>query len=64
MNELLIFWNIYYKFVSLQNRNKTNMLTVKKIKTIALQGEGQHADFKRSVPSKVRELANEICALR
>lgn len=26
------------------------------------QGEGQHVEFKESVPSKVRELSEEVCA--
>jgi ATP-dependent DNA helicase RecG len=38
------------------------MLTADKIKNIASQGEGHHIDFKRSVPSKVRELSEDICA--
>jgi len=38
------------------------MLTADEIKNIVSRGEGHHADFKRSVPTKVRELAEEACA--
>jgi len=37
-------------------------LTVTDIKTIAKSGEGYNAEFKISVPSKVSELAGEVCA--
>jgi ATP-dependent DNA helicase RecG len=38
------------------------MLTPEEIKSIAGSGEGYNADFKRSVPSKVRELSQDVCA--
>ena len=38
------------------------MLTSEEIKHIAHSGEGYNAEFKESVPQKVRELAEEICA--
>ncbi|OQX77990.1 MAG: hypothetical protein B6D64_07430 [Bacteroidetes bacterium 4484_276] len=37
-------------------------LTEQDIKSIAQSGEGYNAEFKISVPSKVRELAGEVCA--
>ena len=38
------------------------MLTSEEIKSIINSGEGYNADFKLSVPSKVRELSQAICA--
>lgn len=38
------------------------MLTPEEIKSIASSGEGYNADFKLSVPSKVRELSQDVCA--
>ena len=38
------------------------MLTPEEIKSIVSSGEGYNADFKQSVPSKVRELSQAICA--
>jgi ATP-dependent DNA helicase RecG len=38
------------------------MLTPEEIKSIALGGEGYNADFKLSVPSKVRELSQDVCS--
>ena len=38
------------------------MLTPEEIKSIANGGEGYNADFKLSVPSKVRDLAQDVCA--
>ncbi|MDR1937859.1 MAG: helix-turn-helix domain-containing protein [Tannerellaceae bacterium] len=38
------------------------MLTAEEIKSIARSGEGYNADFKISVPSKVRELSQDVCA--
>ncbi|MDR2232330.1 MAG: putative DNA binding domain-containing protein [Tannerella sp.] len=38
------------------------MLTPEEIKSIASSGEGYNADFKQSVPSKVRELSQDACA--
>ena len=37
------------------------MLSVEEIKNMVKDGEGYHADFKRSVPPKVRELSEEVC---
>ena len=37
-------------------------LTEIDIKSIVQSGEGYNAEFKISVPSKVRELAGEVCA--
>ena len=37
-------------------------LTERDIKSIAQSGEGYNAEFKVAVPSKVRELAGEVCA--
>ena len=37
------------------------MLTAEEIKSIVKGGEGYNVDFKRSVPSKVRELTEEVC---
>lgn len=38
------------------------MLTVQQIKNYAILGEGKNVDFKRSVPSKVREITEEVCS--
>ncbi len=38
------------------------MLTANDIKKIVREGEGVSVDFKRSVPSKVRDIAEEICS--
>lgn len=38
------------------------MLTAEEIKSIADSGEGYNVDFKISVPSKVRDLSQEVCA--
>jgi ATP-dependent DNA helicase RecG len=38
------------------------MLTPEEIKSIANSGEGYNADFKLSVPSKVRELSQDVCS--
>lgn len=38
------------------------MLTPEEIISIARGGEGYNADFKKSVPSKVRELSQDVCA--
>ena len=37
-------------------------MNANQIKSIIALGEGYHAEFKVSVPSKVRELTEEICA--
>jgi hypothetical protein len=41
---------------------KIKMLTAEEIKSIADSGEGYNVDFKLSVPSKVRELSQDVCA--
>ena len=38
------------------------MLTKNDIRELVLGGEGFNADFKRSVPSKVRDIAEEVCS--
>lgn len=38
------------------------MLTAEDIKLLAASGEGYNAEFKFSVPSKVKELTEEVCA--
>jgi len=38
------------------------MLTAEEIKSITLSGEGYNVEFKLKVPSKVRELSEEVCA--
>ena len=38
------------------------MLSAEDIKNIVASGEGYNAEFKVSVPSKVREITEEICA--
>lgn len=37
------------------------MLSAEEIKKMVKDGESYHADFKRSVPPKVRELSEEVC---
>ena len=39
-----------------------SMLTANDIKELAHGGEGFNVDFKRSVPSKVRDIAEEVCS--
>ena len=39
------------------------MLDENKALELIAQGEGQHVELKREVPSKVRELSEEVCAL-
>lgn len=38
------------------------MLTEKDIRELVYGGEGFNVDFKRSVPSKVRYIAEEVCS--
>lgn len=38
------------------------MLSAEDIKALATSGEGYNVDFKLRVPSKVRELSQEVCA--
>ena len=38
------------------------MIDEQKALELIAQGEGQHVEFKESVPSKVRELSEEVCA--
>lgn len=38
------------------------MLTTNDIKELAHSGEGFNVDFKRSVPSKVRDIVEEVCS--
>ena len=38
------------------------MLSAEDIRTLVTGGEGYNVDFKRSVPSKVRELTEEVCS--
>ena len=38
------------------------MITAEDIKLLASSGEGYNVEFKITVPSKVRELTEEICA--
>ena len=38
------------------------MLSAEEIRTLVAGGEGYNVDFKRSVPSKVRELTEEVCS--
>ena len=38
------------------------MLSAQEIKGMVAGGEGYNVDFKRSVPSKVRELTEEVCS--
>ena len=38
------------------------MLSAEEIINLVKGGEGYNVDFKRSVPSKVRELAEEVCS--
>ena len=39
------------------------MLDEIKAQELIAQGEGQHVELKREVPSKVREFSEEVCAL-
>ena len=39
------------------------MLDEIKAQELIAQGEGQHVELKLEVPSKVRELSEEVCAL-
>jgi ATP-dependent DNA helicase RecG len=39
-----------------------NMITANDIKLLVTLGEGYNAEFKVSIPSKVRELTEEVCA--
>lgn len=39
------------------------MIDENKASELIAQGEGQHVELKREVPSKVRELSEEVCAL-
>ena len=38
------------------------MITPDDIKILVASGEGYNAEFKVSVPSKVREITEEVCA--
>ena len=38
------------------------MLTSKEIQDIVRSGEGYNVEFKRTVPSKVRDLSEEVCS--
>ena len=38
------------------------MLSANNIKELVSSGEGYNVDFKRNVPSKVRELTEEVCS--
>lgn len=38
------------------------MLSIEEIRNLINRGEGYNVDFKRSVPSKVRELTEEVCS--
>ncbi|MEY4048041.1 MAG: hypothetical protein RL284_1592, partial [Bacteroidota bacterium] len=38
------------------------MITAKDIQLIVASGEGYNAEFKVSIPSKVKELSEEVCA--
>ena len=38
------------------------MLSAEDVKKMVSGGEGYNVDFKRSVPSKVRELTEEVCS--
>lgn len=54
--------------VSYENRifvsyNCSHMIDEIKVQELIAQGEGQHVELKREVPSKVRELSEEVCAL-
>lgn len=40
-----------------------DMIDEKKVLELIAQGEGQHVEFKREVPAKVKELSEEVCAL-
>ena len=54
--------------VSYENRifvsyNCSHMIDEIKVQELIAQGEGQRVELKREVPSKVRELSEEVCAL-
>ena len=38
------------------------MLTINEIKSLISSGEGYNVEFKKSIPSKVKEITEEICA--
>jgi ATP-dependent DNA helicase RecG len=38
------------------------MFNANEIKNLIISGEGYNLEFKRSIPSKVRELSEEVCA--
>lgn len=38
------------------------MLSIEEIRNLINGGKGYNVDFKRSVPSKVRELTEEVCS--
>lgn len=38
------------------------MITEQQVKEFIQKGEGKNVDFKRSVPSKVREITEEVCS--
>lgn len=39
-----------------------NIMTLKELRQLIKQGEGYNLEFKKSIPSKASELAEEICA--
>ena len=41
---------------------KINMLNPTEIKSIVASGEGYNAEFKVSLPSKIKEITEEVCA--
>jgi len=41
-----------------------SMITPDDIKLLVTSGEGFNAEFKVSVPSKVKEISEEVCALQ
>ena len=46
----------------MESKAQISMLTANDIKEFAHSGEGFNVDFKRSVPSKVRDIAEEVCS--
>ena len=46
----------------MESKAQISMLTANDIKELAHSGEGFNVDFKRSVPSKVRDIAEEVCS--
>ena len=44
------------------SKNFQNMITTEDIRLLLSGGEGYNAEFKLSVPSKVKELSEEVCA--